>query len=141
MGPLRGQLMRVFAACLLLPTSAWAEVCDKERPLWDGRPTTGWSEAIILLTSPSQIILLAATILAIWYGWWIACFILAPIWVAFIPMMLTRDLDDMIWEASREGCIGSPILFMGLCGAISMASFYAAFKPRKTKKDTTCLKD
>ena len=134
-------MQRLWLCIMLLPTTAFAEVCDKERPLWDGTPTTAWSEAIILLTSPSQIILLAATMLAIWYGWRIACLILALIWVAFIPMMLTRDLDDMTWEASREGCIGSPILFMGLCSAISVLSFYAAMRRPKTKKDTTCSKD
>ncbi|WP_298858434.1 hypothetical protein [uncultured Sulfitobacter sp.] len=134
-------MRRLWVFVLMFPTAAFAEVCDKERPLWTGTPTTAWSEAIILLTYPSQIVLLTATMFAMWYGWRIACFIFALIWVAFIPIMLTRDLDDMTWEASQEGCISSPILFMGLCGAISVLSFYAAFRRRKTKKDTTCSKD
>ena len=43
MGPLRGGLI-----LNLMATPAWAEVCDKERPNWDGTPTTAMTEAIAL---------------------------------------------------------------------------------------------
>lgn len=123
----------ILVGCILLPTSAIAEVCDKERPLWDGTPATAWTELINLMTSPIQVALVVATILAIWTGTRIGCGILTLVWAAFIPMMLTRDLDDMIWEASREGCIGSPILFMGLCAAICSATLYATLRPRSSQ--------
>ena len=127
---MRALLLSIF----MLPSAALAEVCDKERPLWDGTPITAWSEAVILMTHPFQVILLAATLFAIWARARVVCFILALLWIGYIPLMLSRDLNDITWAAIREGCIGSTILFMGLCGAISMASFYSALVRRKTKR-------
>lgn len=122
---------------LFPPTTLLAEVCDKERPHWNGSPVSAVQEAIILFTQPTQIILLAATLLLICRRARIECGLLALIWAAFIPSLLTRDLDDITWEAAQEGCIGNPVLFIGLSAAICIITLYAALRPRRkpTKGD------
>ena len=48
-----------------LPTAAWAKVCDKERPDWNGTPVTAVGEAIALFSNPVSLVLLMVTALAV----------------------------------------------------------------------------
>jgi hypothetical protein len=127
----------------MLSTPLRAAVCDKERPLWDGEVVTMWQEAVIVLTAPHMLLLLTATIVAVAYRTRIGCGLLSLIWAYFIPLALTRDLDDVTWEASREGCVGPLDLFIGICAAICMLTLYTALRPRRrpTSGDTKCSKD
>lgn len=124
----------VFLGLLVSPTALLAEVCDKERPNWDGIPVTTAQEALILFTQPTQIILLVATLLVIYRKTRIGCGLLALVWASFIPSLLTRDLDDDTWEAFQESCIGSADLSIGLSTAICIITLYAALRPRRKPK-------
>jgi hypothetical protein len=128
--------MRLIALLGLLvsPTALIAEVCDIERPHWNGSPVTVVQEAAILFTQPTQIILLAATLFLIYRKARIGCGLLALVWAAFIPSLLTRDLDDATWEAFQEGCIGGTDLSIGLSAAICILTLYAALRPRRNPK-------
>lgn len=116
------------------PTVIFAEVCDKERPNWNGIPVTAAKEVVFLFTQPTQIILLAITVFVIYRRARISCGLLALVWAAFIPSLLTRDLDDAIWEGFQEGCIGSADLSIGLSAAICIVTLYAALRPRRKPK-------
>jgi hypothetical protein len=128
---------------LTVPTASYAEVCDKERPFWNGVPVNMWQEAVIMLTQPSMIFLVMATIFALIYKSRIVCGLLAFVWASLIPMAFTRDLDDITWEASQEGCVGPVDLFIGICAAICMITLYTALRPRRrpTSGDIKCSKD
>ncbi len=127
MGPLRRGL--IVAA---LPGPAWAEVCDKERPDWDGLPTTPVDEAVLLFSTLPALALIAATLLAwrfrsTWGG--LIC-VLA--WSSLITLFISLDADGVRDAVLEEGCRGDPILFIAAVIAICVATvFYTApHKPR-----------
>jgi hypothetical protein len=118
MGPLRTGLT---AAAILIPGSAWAEVCDKMRPGWTpGTEATMFTEAIALsMTLPSLVLFLATLAcfrfrlqwpaLAVVVGW--------TIWVSVVSFLQPGDQRAL---AQAEGCIGSPTLFILIAGALSV---------------------
>ena len=106
-----------------LPGAAWAEVCDKVRPLWDGpAPATLWDEFIGLAGTPVSLALILASALAFrfrsqWGG--LAVVVGWTIWVSMITFF---SGDTEIHSAAiAEGCIGSPALFIGAVAAICVA--------------------
>lgn len=145
MGPVRRQLMRAAFIIfnLAVPAASYAAVCDKVRSLWSGVPLNMWQEAVIALAQPAMIVLVIATAFAIIYKSRIVCGILAFVWASLIPTALTRDLDDITFAASQEGCVGPLDLFIGICAAICMVTLYTALRPRRrpTSGDTKCSKD
>ena len=107
MGPVRGGLI-----LSLLASPAWAEVCDKLHPGWDGAPATAVSEAIALFLSPIGLALLIATVIAIrfksvWGG-------LAAVvcWTVFVTFVVQYDPGNLRQMAMAEGCVGEPTLFI-----------------------------
>jgi hypothetical protein len=136
----------VFLGLLVSPTALFAEVCDKERPLWNGGPVSAWQEAIGYLTSPIGWLLLAVCALALLFRrrWlWAICGIVAALigWAA-VKLPHLDDISVNFYELmQQEGCLGPPHLSIAICAAISVSSFYTAFKRRKTQKDKTCSKD
>ena len=119
---------------LLLPSAAWAEVCDKARPGWDGTQATALGEAISLFTSPAGLVLLLLSTIALrfrhqWLG--LAVVIL---WTVFITMVTMADPTGIRADAMIEGCIGQPTLFIALSAAICVAIVLWT-KPR-TPEDT-----
>ena len=106
-------------ACI--PGTAWAEVCDKARPNWDGVPVGAVGEAIGLFLSPAGIVLLALSLVAVrfqfqWVG--LAAVIL---WAVFITVITMADPTGMRLDGMIEGCIGPPTLFIAAAAAICVA--------------------
>ncbi len=117
MGPLRGGLI-----LSLLASPVWAEVCDKERPHWDGTPATAWTEAIALFASPLGLILLLATAFAVrWRSTWGGLAVTVG-WTGFVTLILSHDPTGLREFAMAEGCIGPPTLFIALSIAICIAT-------------------
>jgi len=137
MGSLRGRLSTVLAAPLLLfPTATIAEVCDKERPLWSrsSGPASAWDELFALSSLPITLSLIALTILALFTQWRLISAISALLW-AGLTLIIALDtygpiLDDVRYFAIKEGCIGSPHLFIALAIAICAGMVYGAMRPR-----------
>ena len=122
----------------LLPGAAWAEVCDKERPGWDGTPATPWDEAISLFSTLPALGLIAATLLA-WrfrHTWGGLAVVL--LWSFLITAIVTLDEDGVRDAALAEGCRGDPILFIGAVIAICVATvlYTAPHKPRAPDGET-----
>ncbi|MFL4469800.1 hypothetical protein ACERZ8_07945 [Tateyamaria armeniaca] len=109
---------------VLVPGIACAEVCDKERPDWDGDQVTALSEAMTLFATPFGLLLLAFTVLALrfrhqWMG-------LAAVlgWTAFITLITMADPTGLRADAMVEGCIGSPTLFIVAVAAICIGTVF-----------------
>ncbi|MEO0403027.1 MAG: hypothetical protein AAF214_11680 [Pseudomonadota bacterium] len=117
MGSVRGGL-----TFTLVPGAAWADVCDKERPLWDGAPVSAVGEAIGLFTTPAGVFLIAATALALalrsqWGG-----LVAVLLWTGFITFVTMADPGGLRSDAMIEGCIGSPTLFIAAVAAICVGT-------------------
>lgn len=128
MGSFRRGLIFFFA---LAPSIAFAEVCDKERPAWNGVPVSAWEDLIFLSTHvlfwPVWIALAAAIVLKR-----TSLTIIAGTIAALHTLLQLSQLTDTITRAAiREGCIASPPLFIGLCAAICLASIYLALRRRR----------
>ncbi|WP_247744368.1 hypothetical protein [Ruegeria sp. R14_0] len=91
-------------------------------------------ELVALTVTPLGLVILALSVVAFKtrrriLKWATAAFwFLASITVAanyYGPV-----LDDVRWEAMREGCIGSPLLFVGLAIAICATLIHGALRPR-----------
>ncbi len=127
MGSIRRRLICV--GLLGVPNGAWAEVCDKQRPNWDGLPVSAWSEMLALLQTPLALFLILTTALALrlrhqWLG-------LAVVvgWSSYTMLMTTSDIRG---AAIAEGCAGSPTLFIGLVAAICVGVvLYTAPMPKR----------
>ncbi len=131
---------------LISPTALFAEVCDKERPLWNGSEVSEWEEAVFHLTSPVGWPLIAVCTLAFIFQrrWlWFFCGAIAVLtgWAAIKLPNLDSISVNFYELMQQEGCLGPPHLSIAICAAISALSFYTAFKRRKTQKDKTCSKD
>ncbi|MCT4557859.1 MAG: hypothetical protein N4A61_07345 [Pelagimonas sp.] len=127
-------------AALVAPGAAWAEVCDKVRPLWDpaSGPATLVDEALHLASLPPSLILMVGTALAVrlrsqWGG-------LAVVsgWSILISVLVFGNRGDATGihqHALSEGCIASPALFIGVVTAICIATvIYTA--PAKGRGNT-----
>lgn len=134
MGPFRRRL--ITAIVMLCPAPAWAEVCDKQRPGWDGTPVGAWGELLYLMQTPLVLLLIAATALvlrlrsekgglAVVVGWSIATY-----------LMTGQGQGDAVDNAAiSEGCIGSPVLFIAVAVALSIGVvLYTAPLPRRKKQ-------
>ncbi len=119
MGPLRRGLILAAPVLAALPNAAWAEVCDKIRPDWDGSPVSGLQEALQLALTAPVLALLIATGAALkfrsqWGG--LAVFVL---WTGYASLLSFGSLRT---EAQAEGCAGSPTLFIAAVAAICVAT-------------------
>lgn len=131
--PLPSFLLPVLGL-LGLPTAAWAEVCDKVRPDWDGAPVSAVQELLNLGASLPVLVLLVASALVIrlrsqWGG-------LAVIvaWTVLASVVILRR-DAVMQLAAEEGCVGAPSLFVALVAAICVAIVIYTL-PRLTADDT-----
>ena len=120
----------------LLPTAAWAEVCDKERPGWDGQPVGMLGEAVNLFLSPAGIALLVLSVIALrlrhqWVG-----LVAVILWTVFITVVTMADPTGLRPQAMVEGCIGSPALFIVAVAAICVGIVLYT-KPRDRGTDGT----
>ena len=117
-----------------LPTSALAEVCDKVRPHWvPGTDATAFSELISLFGTPPSLILLVATAIVLrfrskWGG--LAVTVLWAGWVSLVSIVGANE--EMQQLAAREGCVGSPALFIVAVAAICIATILYT-SPRSTR--------
>lgn len=121
---------RLIWACLLgLPNAAAAEVCDKQRPDWDGFPVSAWAEMLALFQTPLALFLVLTTALALrlrhqWLG-------LAAVvgWSSYTMVIVTTDIRA---AAVAEGCAGSATLFIGVVAVLCIGSvLYTAPLPRR----------
>ncbi|MEL7116231.1 MAG: hypothetical protein AAGP08_11685 [Pseudomonadota bacterium] len=108
-------------ALYVLPSSAWAEVCAQIRPAWDGAPVTALQEALYLAGTAPVLVLVIASALVIrlrnqWGG--LAVIVL---WTVLITFIIRSDPSSIEAQASAEGCIGSPALFITAVAAICVA--------------------
>ena len=113
MGPVRRGLILA-----LTPGAAWAEVCDTQRPSWDGLPVGSVTEAFNLFTSPAGMGLLVLSLIALrfrqqWIG--LGAVLLWTVWITMITM---ADPTGLRADAVAEGCIGPPTLFILAAAAI-----------------------
>lgn len=106
----------------LLPSAAWAEVCDKERPAWDGAPVTPVTEAVALFSSLPALVLICATLLALRFRHQWGGLIVVLLWSFLISAHVSLDPSGIKAAARDEGCLGDPILFIGLVIAICIAT-------------------
>ncbi|WP_425039789.1 hypothetical protein [Primorskyibacter sp. S187A] len=107
-----------------LPTVLRAEVCDKERPGWDGTPATMLSEAIGLFSSPMGLFLSAALVVAVLFRHALGVTIVSVLWAFFVYALIAPDPTGIQQQAIIEGCIAQPTLFIGLSTAICAAAVY-----------------
>ncbi|MEO0937762.1 MAG: hypothetical protein AAFY38_06375 [Pseudomonadota bacterium] len=116
---------------MLLPGAAWAEVCDKQRPDWNGVPVTAFGEAVTLLFSPIGLFLLISTVAALRFRSQWGGVAVTVGWTFFVTALTLWDPTGGVRDAAmREGCIGAPTLFIALAAAISVGTIiYTA--PRK----------
>ena len=75
----------------LLPSAAWAEVCDKERPAWDGAPVTPVTEAVALFSSLPALVLICATLLALRFRHQWGGLIVVLLWSFLISAHVSLD--------------------------------------------------
>lgn len=124
------RLFRSIAAALALvvamATPALAGVCEAERPFWSpGSPATALDEFVHLALSPASIILLLLTAIVVrfrnqWGG--LAVLVLWSLLVSVLAFGWgPQSRADVLQSARLEGCIGSPVLFIGLVAVICLA--------------------
>lgn len=125
MGPVRGGLIAT-----LLPGAAWAEVCDKVRPGWDGTPVTMVGEALVqFMTIPSLALLLASAIAIRFRSQWGAAAVVV-LWTIWVSVVAFLDTTGGIRDAAIiEGCIGAPVLFIVAVAAICTGMIIYTFPP------------
>lgn len=135
MGPLRRGLIAIGA--LLFASPAWAEVCDKERPNWNGVQPTAWAELIQFAVSPAALIGFAALTIA-WIAPWRVLALISMAWglllLSNMVLPLSPGFDGIRSAAINEGCIGPQHLSMVLCTAICIASLARLFWPAEKEK-------
>ena len=123
-------MKRLALPLATLPGPAWAEVCDKMRPNWDGTATTAMGEALALFLSPGGLFLLAATAVALvlrsqWGG-----LVVVLLWTGFITLVTMADPSGSRAPGLVEGCVGPPTLFIALAAAICVGTVLYTL-PRK----------
>lgn len=115
-----------FALMVTMPTPALAGACEAERPFWvPGSPATALDEFVHLALSPASIILLLLTAIAVrfrsqWGG--LAVLVLWSILVSVLAFGWgPQSRAEALQSARLEGCLGSPVLFIGLVAVICLA--------------------
>lgn len=104
----------------LFPGTAFAEVCDKIRPGWDGTQVTAFSEILTLAATPPALILLIASAVVIRFRHkWGALFVVV-LWTVYASALTMFDPTGLRAPAMAEGCVGSPALFVAIVAAISV---------------------
>lgn len=134
---LRPTCTGLVAALVLLPGTAWADVCDTARPDWDGSPATALDEALHLFASPPALALLLLTALAIRFrNAWAGLAVTAG-WSIFVYRLVFAQGPAGVRQLGlSEGCIGSPALFIGLVTALSLGTIlYTAPNDRAPRMD------
>jgi len=109
MGPVRRGLIRAALLAASLPNAAWAQgaqVCDQQRPGWDGTPVSGLDEALQLMASPLSLIAIGATLLALRFR---------SQWGGVAVVVLWTGLVSMI-------TMFEPTLFIAAVAAICVAT-------------------
>lgn len=115
MGPLR----RGLALALLLgPAPAWAEVCDKSRPNWDGTPASAVDEALFLFSTPASLVLLICTLVVIRFRHQWGALAVVVLWTLLVSVIAMADPTGLRVSEIAEGCAGSSTLFIALVAAI-----------------------
>ena len=121
----------VATSTVMMSSSAIAEVCDKERPLWtpsDG-PVGPLDTFLPLATSLSGIALAGFLIAAVSLGWRLAYALSAGIAISMILQTSTQwfdvgGLDPIRASAIREGCMYPPWLNLFLLVAVVLLSIW-----------------
>lgn len=114
MGPLR----RGLILALLLPSPAFAEVCDKVRPGWDGTAVGPLQEALYLFMTPPALFLIVTSLLVIRLRHQWGALAVVVLWTILITLVTMADPTGLQEMARIEGCMGSPTLFIGIVAAI-----------------------
>lgn len=119
---------------MLVPGAAMAEVCDKERPGWDGTATTMLDEAVSLAATVPSLVLILATALALRFRSAKGGLAVVVLWTAWVSVVAFVGNATPIRQAAlQEGCIASPALFIGLVAAICVATIlYTAPSERRS---------
>ena len=115
--------MSAALALTFAPLPAFAEVCDKVRPLWDpSAPATSWDELIGLMATPPSLALLVLSALAVRFRHQWGALIVVVAWSVWVSVVALSAPDEVRLAAIAEGCIGSPVLFIiavaAICGAM-----------------------
>ena len=121
----------VAMSTVMTPSSAIAEVCDKERPLWTPRdgPVGPLDAFLPLATSLSGIALAGFFVAAVSFGWRLAYALSAGIAISMILQTSTQwfdvgGLDPIRASAIREGCMYPPWLNLSLLCALALWSIW-----------------
>ncbi len=127
-----------FATTLTLSTDAIAEVCDKERPLWDGKTATAFDEVIHLAASPIVWLIVAITVITALIGWRLLWAVTALLWLAVAAALLSEALlpnpSGIRDLAIAEGCIGPPHLAFASTGLLALITFTQVFNRRRVQR-------
>lgn len=120
MGPVRRGLIPLilFAS----PTRAFAEVCDKVAPGWDGTQVNAFQEMISLFLSPISLVLLALTLISLRFRSQWSGLVTVVFWSGFVTLITMADPTGLRVPAHAEGCVGSPALFIALVAAICIGT-------------------
>jgi hypothetical protein len=91
-------------------------------------------EFVALALNPLIVVLVSLSLIAITGNRRVIKWVIAALWF-LAAIVVSGDyygpvLDDVRWEAMREGCIGSPLLFLGLAIAICATLIHGALRPR-----------
>lgn len=120
MGPFRSGL--ILAAATIAPVPAFADVCERVRPHWDGGPVTPWTEMIALFGSPISLVLLLGTALAVRFrSSWGALTVFVGWSFAVAAVTFFDPTNGTRRAAAIEGCVGSPTLYILVVAAICMS--------------------
>ena len=117
-------MIRITALWLISAGAAFAEVCDKERPGWDGTPVGPLAEAVHLLTNPVMLALIGAGIVATLLKLRIIRVILAAMIGGIAYLIWDESLNDptgITAAAGAEGCQGSPWLAAMLLALLAIS--------------------
>lgn len=116
---------------------AFAEVCDKLRPLWmPGTPTSAWDEMINLFASPPALILLFASILAVRFRSKWSALAATALWTVLVTRVVSWDPTSVTSLALAEGCVGPPTLFITAVAAICVAMILYTAPNRRKDSET-----
>lgn len=109
-----------FVGCAGFPGAAWADVCDKVRPLWTpGAQATAWGEMIALMGTPPSLVLLVLSALAVRFRHEWGALVVVLLWTGWVSLLVFYNSgDDIQVAALQEGCVGSPTLFIAVAAAI-----------------------
>lgn len=116
----------ILSAFLVLPTTALAEVCVKQRPDWraDHGPATGLDELVFLFTSLPGLGILGAFTLAVLTAQK-RYFAIAAVFSVLVGLGLYATAvapDELTLAAIADGCVGPQTLPIAACAIIAALS-------------------